>query len=185
MVYIFSSTLQVYINLYTSISHIQVFCFVSMCGLFVLAGWMVWQVLDEDVSWVCYHLVLRVVITTVVWENFGVKKIADAQWCLKIKLSKYFLQWIIIATKANIEVANATRDKSKKCLPSILPSATIDCDGWVLASLSKPPCYNVNAGAPEASSKWCGVIKVIAQIVLWQQLFAYFWIRTVVSSDHP
>ena len=29
---------------------------------------------------------------TVVWENFGIKKILDAQWCPKIKYSKYFLQ---------------------------------------------------------------------------------------------
>ena len=28
------------------------------------------------------------------WGNFGVKKISDAQWCPKIKLSKYFSQRI-------------------------------------------------------------------------------------------
>ena len=36
---------------------------------------------------------------TVVWENFSVKKISDAQWCSKIKHSKYFLQRIIKTTK--------------------------------------------------------------------------------------
>ena len=45
----------------------------------------------------------------------------------------------------------------------------------------QPPCCNVNAGAPEASSMWIGVIKIVAQVVLWQQLFGYFWIRAVVK----
>ena len=45
----------------------------------------------------------------------------------------------------------------------------------------QPPCCNVNAGVLEASSKWIGVFKIIAQVVLWQ-LFAYFWICTVVLT---
>ena len=32
------------------------------------------------------------ILNTEVWENFGVKKKSDVQWCPKIKVSKYFLQ---------------------------------------------------------------------------------------------
>ena len=40
-------------------------------------------------------------------------------------------------------------------------------------------------GASEASSKWLGLIKMIAQVVLGQQLFAYLLMHIVVSSNHP
>ena len=42
----------------------------------------------------------------------------------------------------------------------------------LLCTVIQPPWFNVNAGASEASSKW--VIKRIAQIVLWQQLWRTF-----------
>ena len=47
----------------------------------------------------------------------------------------------------------------------------------LLCTAFQPSCCNVhvNTGAPEASSKWLGVIKIIVQVVLWQQLFASAW----------
>ena len=59
----------------------------------------------------------------------------------------------------------------------------------LFCTVIQPPWCIVNASTPEASSKWLpvsgliGIIKIIAQVVLWQQLFAYFWICMVVCSD--
>ena len=46
--------------------------------------------------------------------------------------------------------------------------------------LCKLPWCNINTGAAVASSKWRGLIKVVAQAVLGQKLFAYFWMHTVL-----
>ena len=55
----------------------------------------------------------------------------------------------------------------------------------ILCTVIQPPWCNVNTGTTVASSKWLGLINVIAQVVLGQHLFAYFRMCTVVSSNHP